>query len=192
MAQMSDIFKELWGEEAEKTASAADGATETEQDYIEKIASSMTDEDLADAQAVLENLETEKQASDYETLGRFMAQGFHSELQKLSAGEDAMVGMAGSAQTGAKADGKTPTLIAGGDTSPNAKGPAAAGSQGQSHTTPQDGGKVVAKIKASLDSIHQPASPTQAQDAQGILKKIVDAAKVQKTRQQVAEVAADI
>lgn len=195
MAKMADIFKELWGEEAEKIASvaAADGGTlETEDDYIEKIASSMSEEDLAGAQAVLDELETEKQAGDYEALGRFMAQGFHSELQKLSAGADGMVGMAGSAQTESKADGKTPALLAGGDTSPNAKGPAAAGSQGQSHTTPQDGGKIVAALKAKLDNLHQPKSPTQAQDAQGILKKIVDAAKIQKTRQQVAEVPADI
>jgi hypothetical protein len=187
---MSDIFNELWGEEGQKTASAQDGGLTTEQDYIEKIASSMSDEDLAEAQAVLDDLEAEKQANDHEALGRFMARGFYDELQKLSA--DGMVGMDGSAQTGAKPDGKTPTLIAGGDTSPNAKGPAAANSEGQSYTTPQDGGAVVKKIKSALDSIHQPASPTKAQDAQGVLKKIVDAAKIQKTRQQVAEVPADI
>jgi hypothetical protein len=188
---MGDLFQELWGQEAEKTASHQ-AAPASEDEYIEKIAASMTDEDLAQAQTLLDDMEAEKQAGDYEVLGRFMARGFHDELSKLSAGEESMVGMAGSAQTGAKADGKTPTLMAGGDTSPNAKGPAAAGSQGQSHTTPQDGGKIVASLKAKLDALHQPASPTQAQDAQAILKKMVDAAKIQKTRQQVAEVPADI
>ena len=52
--------------------------------------------------------------------------------------------------------------------------------------------RIFKKMKAKLDALHQPNSPTQAQDAQGILKKIVDAAKIQKTRQQVAEVPADI
>lgn len=189
--KMSDVFAELWGDEGQKLAADQTNPA-TEDEYIEKIAASMTEEDLAEAQGILDNLDAEKQAGDYEVLGRFMARGFHAELQKLSAGEDSMVGLTGSAQTGAKADGKTPTLLAGGDTSPNAKGPAAAGSQGQSHTTPQDGGKVVASMKAKLDALHQPKSPTQAQDAQGILKKIVDAAKTQKTRQQVAEVPADI
>lgn len=190
MARMDELFAELWGDEAEKTAAAQEQLA-TEDDYIEKVAQSMTDEEISQAEQILEGMESEKQAQDYEYLGRFMARGFMDELSKLSS-EDSMVGLTGSAQTGAKPDGKTPALMAGGDTSPGGKGPVAGEAKGDSFKTPQDGGKMVASIKQKLDALHQPKSPTQAQDARALLKKMVDAAKTQKTRQQVAEVPADI
>jgi len=190
MARMEDLFAELWGSEAEKTASAQELVTEG--DYVEKIAQSMTDDEIAEAEQLLEGMEAEKQAGDYEYLGRFMARGFMDELNKLAADGDGMVGMTGSAQTNAKADGKTPALLAGGDTSPGNHGPVSGEAKGDSYKTPQDGGKMLASIKAKLDSLHQPESPTGTQDAQALLKKMVDAAKIQKTKQQVAEVPADI
>ena len=192
MARMNELFQELWGDDAEKTASANQQLT-TENDYIDKVASVMSDDEIAQAEQIIEGMEAEKQATDYEFLGRFMARGFMDELGKLAADGDGMVGLTGSAQTQSKADGKTPALLAGGDTSPGSqRGPESLEAKGDAYKTPQDGGKIVASIKAKLDALHQPESPTQAQDSMALLKKMVDAAKVQKTKQQVAEVPADI
>ncbi len=204
MPTIEELLNELVDDDQEKTASAQDPS---ETDLIEKIASSLTDEEVKEAEALIENLESEKLAGDYEVLGRFMARGFHDELQKLGAGAAAvtgfgsstksgdMKGMTGSAYTAPGAPGNA-TIAAGGDTSPGGggsePGPKAPNAEGQSYTTPQDGSNVLAKMKATLDSVHQPMSATKQQDAMGALKKIVDAAKQQRTKQHPTEVPSNL
>ena len=204
MADMEELFRNLFDDEAEKTASEQEIS---EADAISKVASDLTEEDIAEAESLLSDFEQEKQADDYTTLGRFMARGFYDELNKMAAGGGAvtgfggtsskgdMIGMTGSAYTHPGAPGN-PTIAKGGDTSPGASGaepgPKAPNSEGQSYTTPQDGSNVLAKIRSSIDAIHQPTSATKQQDAMGALRKIVDAAKQQRTKQHPTEVPSNL
>jgi hypothetical protein len=200
---MDEILSSLIGdEESEKVAS--DQPSEAE--VIEHVASQLTEADLEECEKVASDLELEKQAEDWVLQGRFMAQGFHDELSKLaaggntgfggtSAGPDGMVGMTGQAYTAPGAPGNK-TIAKGGDTSPGAggaePGPKGSSSEGQTYTTPQDGSNVLAKIKATVDKVHQPVSATKKQDAAGILRKIVDAANQQKRKQHPAEVESNL
>ena len=212
MATMDEILAQLLpGEDdAEKTASAQG----SEGDIYAQVASTLSDTEIEEVEKIAQDLEQQKVAEDYVTLGRFLARGFHDELGKLAAGEktaagggavtgfggksagpDGMVGMTGSAYTAPGAPGN-PTIAAGGDTSPGAAsaepGPKAPNYEGQSYTTPQDGSNVLAKIKQSVDAVHQPVSATKKQDAAGVLMKIVDAAKQQKWKQHPAEVESNL
>lgn len=191
MADMEELFRNLFDDEAEKTASDQEIS---EADAISKVASDLTEEDIVEAEALLDGFEQEKQADDYTTLGRFMARGFYDELNKMAAGAD-MVGMTGNALNLPGAPGNK-TIAKGGDTSPGASsgepGPKAPDSEGQSYTTPQDGSTVLKKIRSSIDAIHQPTSATKQQDAMGALRKIVDAAKQQRTKQHPTEVPSNL
>ncbi len=198
MSTMEDILSQLMGgEEAEKTAS--DQASEG--DIYAKVAETLTDAEVEEVQKIASDLEQEKIAEDYVILGRFMARGFHDELNKLAAGASNKNGpgdMKGDTGTAYNAPGApgNPTIAAGGDTSPGANtaepGPKAPNYEGQSYTTPQDGSNVLAKIRKSVDAVHQPMSATKKQDAVGVLKKIVDAAKQQKRKQHPTEVESNL
>lgn len=213
MATMDEILTQLGlGEgDAEKTASAQ----ASEGDIYAQVASTLSENEIEEVEKIAQDLEQQKVAQDYVTLGRFLAQGFHDELSKMAAGEktaaggaaavtgfggtaagpDGMKGMTGSAYNQPGAPGN-PTIAAGGDTSPGANsaepGPKAPNYEGQSYTTPQDGSNVLAKIKQSVDAVHQPVSATKKQDAAGVLMKIVDAAKQQKRKQHPAEVESNL
>ncbi len=195
MSTMEDILAQLMGgDESEKTASAQP----SEGDIYAKVAETLTDAEVEEVQKIANDLEQEKIAEDYVILGRFMARGFHDELNKLAAGKsgpESLQGMTGTAYTAPGAPGN-PTIAAGGDTSPGASspepGPKAPNAEGQSYTTPQDGSNVLAKIKATVDAVHQPMSATKKQDAVGVLKKIVDAAKQQKRKQHPTEVESNL
>lgn len=210
--RMDEILDQLMGgDEAEKTASEQ---TPSEDSVIAAIAESLTDEEVAEVEKIATGLEQEKLAEDYVTLGRFLARGFHDELSKIAGGEkvaagaaavtgfggtaggaDGMKGMTGSAYTSPGAPGNK-TIAAGGDTSPGASsaepGPKGSSPEGQTYTTPQDGSNVLQKIKATVDKVHQPVSATKKQDAMGMLHKIVDAAKQQKTKQHPTEVPSNL
>ncbi|KKN61975.1 hypothetical protein LCGC14_0516530 [marine sediment metagenome] len=209
--RMDEILAQLMGEdETEKNAS--EQAT-SEDSVIATIASALSDEEVAEVEKIASSLEQEKLAEDYVTLGRFLARGFHDELGKIAGSEknaaggavtgfggtaggpDGMKGMTGTAYTSPGAPGNK-TIAAGGDTSPGANsaepGPKAPNAEGQSYTTPQDGSNVLAKIKATVDQVHQPMSATKKQDAMGMLHKIVDAAKQQKRKQHPAEVPSNL
>ncbi len=196
MSTMEDILSQLMGEdETQKTASAEP----SEAEVIAKVAETLTDAEVEEVEKMASNLEQEKLAEDYYTLGQFMARGFHDQLSKLAAGNKNgpadMKGDTGTAYTSPGAPGN-PTIAAGGDTSPGANspepGPKAPNAEGQSYTTPQDGSNVLAKIKSSVDAVHQPMSATKKQDAIGVLKKIVDAAKQQKRKQHPTEVESNL
>lgn len=209
--RMDEILSTLMGEdETEKTAS---DQIPSEDSVIATIAASLNDEEIAEVEKIASDLEQEKLAEDYVTLGRFLARGFHDELGKIAgseknaagsavtgfggtaAGPDGMKGMTGSAYTSPGAPGNK-TIAAGGDTSPGANsaepGPKGSSPEGQTYTTPQDGSNVLAKIKATVDKVHQPVSATKKQDAMGMLHKIVDAAKQLKTKQHPAEVPSNL
>lgn len=193
MSTMDELFAEVFGDDQEKSASAEiDHA-----DVIEKIAADLTDEDIAEADKIIQDSEEEKVAAEHYQLGRFMARGMWDqldELQKKAAGAD-MVGMGSKSYNSPGAPGNA-TIAAGGDTSPGGggaePGPKAPDAEGQSYTTPQDGSNVLAKIRKSIDSIHQPESATKKQDSMGVLKKIVDAAKQQRTKQHASEVQSNL
>lgn len=208
MATLEELYSGIFGEEQEKTASSGQIS---EADIIEKVASELTDDDLIEAETLIKGHEEEKLADDYYNLGRFMARGLWEELnglQKAAAGGAAavtgfggtsksgdMVGMTGSAYQSPGAPGN-PTIAKGGDTSPGASGaepgPKSNTPEGQSHYTPQDGSNVLAKIRTSIDAIHQPVSATKKQDAMGVLQKMVDAAKQQRTKQHPSEVPSNL
>ncbi len=210
--RMDEILSQLMGEdETEKTASEQ---VTSEDSVIATIAAALSDEEIAEVEKIASDLEQEKLAEDYVTLGRFLARGFHDELGKIAGSEknaagaaavtgfggtaggpDGMKGMTGTAYTSPGAPGNK-TVAAGGDTSPGANsaepGPKGSSPEGQTYTTPQDGSNVLAKIKATVDAVHQPVSATKKQDAMGMLHKIVDAAKQQKRKQHPAEVPSNL
>lgn len=202
MAKMDELFEEIFGDDSEKVASAGNP-----DDLIEKIAAELDDDDIAEAEGLLAVHEEEKLADDYYNLGKIMAKGLWDglgDLQKQAAGgmeygttkaQGDMLGMTGSAYTHPGAPGNK-TIAKGGDTSPGGSGaepgPKSSDPAGQSHTTPQDGGSVLAKIQGAYDKVHQPESPTKSQDGMGVLKKIVDAAKQQRTKQHASEVPSNL
>ena len=203
MAKMDELFDEIFGNDSEKVAS-----TGNPNDLIEKIAAELDDDDIAEAEKMLASHEEEKLADDYYSLGKIMAKGLWDglgDLQKQAAGDNAgygstkaqgdMLGMTGSAYQHPGAPGNK-VIAKGGDTSPGGggaePGPKSGDPAGQSHTTPQDGGSVLAKIQGAYDKVHQPESPTKAQDGMGVLKKIVDAAKQQRTKQHASEVPSNL
>ena len=83
MPSMDEILSSLIGSETEKTAN--DASQVTEEQVIQKIASDLTVEDIAQLDSLVERHDLEKTASEAEAYGRFMARGFYDEFNKLAA-----------------------------------------------------------------------------------------------------------
>lgn len=131
--------------EAEKTAEE-----QTEQvDVAEQLAGelNLSEAEIEAAEKALDEgekkAEAEKQASEAELLGRFMARGFVDEMKKLGGSLE----MGGGSAVAQQADA----------------------------STPQDGSKVLAKIKAKVESAHN--MPVPPGTTMGVVRKILSTAK---------------
>jgi hypothetical protein len=154
MPTVSDLLQQMLEDNTPEAPAEKTAAEHSEEDQYEKIAKelNLSPEEIEAATAELEGqekkAEAEKKAEEAVLLGRFMARGFVDELQKVGSG--------------------TPVVN---------KGGGKAVQQQADASTPQDGSKVLAKIKGSVESLHTPDSPTKSDDGLGVVKKILDTAK---------------
>ena len=160
MATVSEILQQMLeggSEPAEKTAADSKGEeTKAPETDVEKIARelNLSPEEIEAAAQELEGqekqAEAEKKAEEAVILGRFMARGFVDELNK--------VGMSVGTPAVNKGGGK-------------------AVQQQADASTPQDGSKVLAKIKSAVENLHTPDSPTKSVDNMSVVKSIIQTAR---------------
>jgi hypothetical protein len=176
MPSLNEILNSLTSsDETEKVASAKqDVQVNSEESIITKVASQLSEAEIASLEGYVESHEIEKTASEADAYGRFMARGFHDEWMKLAMDTD---GAPNSMMSTTHSIG-TPALEHG------SGGKAMA--EGGSVVSELDPSNVLQKIKSSIESAQEPASPTAKEDAMHIVKKIIDTAK--EVKQHPAEV----